>query len=99
MKLLYCSFADDHQFLGVVIVEAENAIDAHRRITEMGCNPGGEMAVVPFPRRAPLPAASWFNRLLSKQELDQLFGDMHMSAPPPQAEIICSHCNPRPKVH
>ena len=99
MKLLYCSFADDHGFLGVVLVKAKDAIDAHRRITEMGCNPGGEMAVVPFPRRAPLPTASWMNRLLSKQELDQLFGDMVKGAPPPQAEIICKDCNPKSKVH
>ena len=99
MKLLYCSFADDHQFLGAVILVAKNAKDAWDRTTKMGCNPGGEMVVIEVPRSFPMIPRSCRNRLLSKKELDDFFGDMHSGTPPKHAEVICGNCNSKPKVN
>ena len=97
MKLLYCSFADDHQFLGAVILVAKNAKDACERTTKMGCNPGGEMVVIEVPRSFQMIPRSCRNRLLSKKELDDFFGDMHSGTPPKHAEVICDQCNTKPK--
>jgi hypothetical protein len=56
-------------FLGVAIVEAAGAIGAVRRAHELKINPGGEVACAgPFERESWDP--SWWNRLLSKTELD-----------------------------
>jgi hypothetical protein len=67
----YLSFADDTGFLGAVIVKAHGITDAMFKTQHLGINPGGEIAAIPIPEDH-IPADKYFNRLLSKQEIDEL---------------------------
>lgn len=59
--------ADPHQFLGVAIVQAPNEPMASAAAWEHGCNPGGQVALYPWPSENP-PPESVRNRLLTKEE-------------------------------
>lgn len=48
-------------------------VDATRAAWVAGCNPGGEVAGVPFPADRP-PSKRWLNRLLSKREALEVGG-------------------------
>jgi hypothetical protein len=72
------SFADPsrpegQRFLGVCIVEAITFADAIRRAWELSINPGGEVQgfAVPVEFEHNIPRIG-INRLISKQELNQL---------------------------
>lgn len=72
MALFWLSFCDPDkepgsQFLGVVIVEGDNSIDAVRQAHKLGCNPGGEVSIDCINHRT-VPSALR-NRLLSKADL------------------------------
>ena len=68
--LWWMSFADPglpegSQFLGVVILEAEDIRDAVTRSHRLGVNPGGEIQILPVPGWIP---PGWRDRLLSGEE-------------------------------
>lgn len=58
---------DDDVFLGVCIVEAPNEPMACAAAWEHGCNPGGSVALWPWPSDNP-PPEGVRNRLLTKDE-------------------------------
>ena len=58
-------------FLGVAIVEAEDAVSAIREAWRQGCNPGGQVQIIgPGPVDAYPPEA--LNRLLTAEEATAL---------------------------
>jgi hypothetical protein len=65
----YCSFADDDGFLGGVIVEASNVVEAAIVASMLGINPGGEVLGAPCPS---VPPERFRNRLLSLDDLNAL---------------------------
>lgn len=75
----WLSFADPRlptgsQFLGVAIVEGPTYIDAITRSHALGINPGGQVQSTDIP--VWVPPESLRNRLLSRDELDVLSGDV-----------------------
>jgi hypothetical protein len=69
MQWHYISFASETDFLGAFIVEGANEVDALRKCSEMGGNPGGEALVLPWPREDAAPDPSVRNRLLSRDDV------------------------------
>lgn len=69
----YLSFADEKDFLGAAYVQAFGEVHAVTQAHALGCNPGGEVAIV-----GPLPAEAMDEnvppcdreRLLSREEVD-----------------------------
>ena len=80
VRWFYLSYADDDGFLGAVIVEARGPVHAFELAQRLGINPGGEVAAWEVPAELPPPAEAT-NRLLSKHDLDRLFGADHMVHP------------------
>ncbi len=80
LRWFYLSFADDKGFLGAAIVETCGEMHAIELAHTLGINPGGEVMVFEVPEGAPLPEAAK-NRLLSKNELDRLYGAHNMVHP------------------
>jgi hypothetical protein len=73
--LFWLSFVDNDmpagaRFLGVAIVDGDDAIDAVRESRLMGINPGGEVLIASVPE-ALIPRNFW-NRLLNRQEAQRL---------------------------
>jgi hypothetical protein len=81
LRWFYLSFADDERFRGAVIVEAHGVAHAIELTHKLGINPSGEVAVFEVPEGAPLPPDAAKNRLLSKRDLDRLFGAENMVHP------------------
>lgn len=71
MPIYYMSFADDGRFLGACVVEAVNVEAAVSRTWKVGCNPGGEIAIVELDAGETL-AIEWRDRLLSREEAENL---------------------------
>lgn len=75
--LWWLSFVDptDGHFLGACIVEAEQIHDAVPAAWRLGCNPGGEVAIVRIPdeRRERVPV-EFIRKLLSRDDIDEHFG-------------------------
>jgi hypothetical protein len=57
------------RFLGVSIVEANNEVTAASRAHELGCNPGGEIALCPIPSDH-VPGPEYRDRLLTRDEAE-----------------------------
>lgn len=79
-RWFYLSFADDDGFRGAAIVEAPGEAHAIQLTHTLGINPGGQVAMFAVPDGAPVPDAAK-NRLLSKRDLDRLFGAKNMVHP------------------
>ena len=73
LRWFYISFADDDSFRGAVIVKAPGEAHAIQASHRLGINPGGQAAIFKVPDGAPVPPAA-VNRLLSKRDLEVLFG-------------------------
>lgn len=77
MTWYWLSFVDPDgpegdRFLGVSIVEAENGQEAVAAAWRLGCNPGGEVAMLPYAADGfQLPAPHLLNRLLTSDELKE----------------------------
>lgn len=52
-RWLWLSFADDTGFLGVLIIKADDIIDACRKAHAQKLNPGGEVMGIVFPPLTP----------------------------------------------
>lgn len=71
----YLSFADS-EFRGAVVVKARGVIDALFKINSLGQNPGGEVFCVEMPEGiTPDPDLKFQNRLLTKAEIAELWGE------------------------
>ena len=75
LQPFYLSFAGEEGFRGGVIVEACGIAHAVVLCNSLGINPHGQVLGVPIPEKG-RPQAKWFNRLLSKTELCELWPDM-----------------------
>ena len=68
----YVSFADK-SFKGAVIIKAHGINDALMKINLLQINPGGEVLCIQFPEDMVLPEPSFRNRLLSKEDVLELW--------------------------
>lgn len=107
--LFYLSFADPDrpkgtQFLGACVIRAESILDAANRARDLGANPGGEvMGHAIEAKTAALVDERWQNRLLSKEDVIAMDGDVGArqratgTPVPPAAdrELICKAHNVR----
>jgi hypothetical protein len=69
----WLSFADPdrpegERFLGVAIVEGDDAMDAMQTAWNLGCNPGGEILATQYRAKDSL-SDDWINLLLSEDDL------------------------------
>jgi len=69
--LWYLSFAEPGRFLGACIVEAASWLGAVINSHALKCNPGGQVAI---PDALPYGSIDdkWMNRLLSKEDIEQI---------------------------
>lgn len=67
--LYWLSFADEGEFLGACIVEANGMLGAVRLAAELGINPGGEVISYALPNG---PGPYPINKLLSKDDLEEI---------------------------
>lgn len=76
MKVFYLSFVAEPEdvFLGVVITEAKNVLDAVMKTHVFKINPGGQVLFVEIPPEE-IPDRSYFNRLLSKKDINEIWPD------------------------
>jgi hypothetical protein len=76
LRWFYLSYADDDGFRGALILEAHGEMHAIELAQRLGLSPGGQVVVweVPEDVAATLPAAAK-GRLLSKPDLERLFGE------------------------
>lgn len=75
--MMWMSFVDTEtseggKFLGVCVVPAASAIEAIAVSHAMGCNPGGEVLMVPPFGSDLLPEGEWVGRLLTRAEAEHL---------------------------
>lgn len=84
---LWMSFADAHkpkgqQFLGVLLIKAENILEAAKQAHARGLNPGGEVLATPLP--SPMSPqmyatiAPYLGRLLNAAECAELDGKLRL---------------------
>jgi hypothetical protein len=72
----YLSFADPGKFNGAIIIQAHGMTDALTKINWLGINPGGQVQAIPFRPEVAIPEEKWRNRLLTREELDQIWPDV-----------------------
>ena len=70
----YLSFADDTSFLGGLVIHAFGFMDAIMQAHLRGLNPGGEVMYAELPDAA-IPPERFRNRLLSKDEVKEMWPD------------------------
>lgn len=75
MQWFYLSFAGEEGFRGAAIVEARGIAGAVSRCNVLQINPHGEVMGVPIGDAAKVPPDAR-DRLLSKAELEQMWGDL-----------------------
>lgn len=71
MRIFYLSFASD-KFLGACVVQADSLEGAHKRATELGINPGGQVLGWDVTQlgKPPYP----MNRLMSRTDMEAVDG-------------------------
>jgi hypothetical protein len=74
-QVWYLSFASEEDFLGGAIVYARGPVTARTALTARRINPGGQCMIIPIPPEY-VPAESYFNRLLTLDELKTFWPDM-----------------------
>jgi hypothetical protein len=74
-KWHYLSFADEHGFLGGVIIKAHGITDAVMKTHRLGINPGGSVMSWLITDEKMLPNETFRNRLLSREEVDNMRPD------------------------
>ena len=67
----YLSFATEDEFLGAVIVDADNVIDATIKAHTLGINPGGEVLGYNI-TNAPVDVSKYMDRLLTLEEAEDM---------------------------
>lgn len=95
-KIVYVSFATDVGWLGGVFVEAQDEMSAYVKVSLLGCNPGGEVAMTP-----PVPAAlvklEYRDRLLTDSEdLERAYaGELACAQPADYTHVdaVCPDCH------
>jgi hypothetical protein len=74
-SLWYLSYASPGKFLGGCIVRAYGFVHACQRARDLYINPGGQIRGCPVPT-SQNPAAKYIDRLLSKTELEECWGEL-----------------------
>lgn len=77
--MYYMSFADGElpkgsQFLGACFVESDSPVEAHFLACAYSLNPGGEILYIRVPVDMEYKFKPYLNRLLSRQELEEIDG-------------------------
>jgi hypothetical protein len=73
----WLSFADEKEFLGAVIVHANDFVEAVMRTHIVGINPGGECKGMPISAEvAAMIPGHWKNRRLTREECAQFDEEM-----------------------
>ena len=87
MPWFYLSFASATEFLGACVVEATDSLDAPLVAHARGCNPGGEVLILPTPDNKPGHLEPY--KLLSKAELGEgeTLGELRDRGAIPRKEI------------
>lgn len=67
----FLSFASEEAFLGGLFLEAHGVIHAIQEAYRRGINPGGSVQGHTVPQEH-LPPRSYLNRLLTKQEMEEI---------------------------
>lgn len=67
----YLSFANDTGFLGAAIVIADSPVAAQEKVSLLGINPGGEVAIACAPDGW-VPPPTYLYKLLSRSDIDDL---------------------------
>jgi len=76
----WLSFATKDEFLGCVIVEGGNIIEATSRAHELKINPGGEVLGYPF-HTDPFDLEPHMDKLMDREEAESLGDAMDAVAP------------------
>jgi hypothetical protein len=102
MAEFYISFATDKGFRGCTVVEADDPIGAYAAATQLGRNPGGDVAILEIPPAATNDPEIILGRtkLVSPDEM-KAFGGQHLREMPPEIQeaiesnvaVISSDCN------
>lgn len=76
MKVFYLSFVAEPEdvFLGVVITEARDMLDAVKKTHHLKINPGGQVLFVEVPPEE-IPERRYFDRLLQKKDINEIWPD------------------------
>ena len=103
MKWFYLSYAGK-KFRGAAILRAESVEKAAEQARLRGISPGGQVLGLPIPNYM-LPAWSYRNRLLTREDIDQMFpgggmrladaqasGRYDMEAFDKATTVICAEC-------
>ena len=96
MKYFYMSFCDvnrptGQKFLGATVVQAEDEKSAFERATELGINPGGEVAFYPL-KSLPSEGQHYLNTLIPRE---QVLAEGSTREPPRHVEtFVCQEHNP-----
>ena len=70
MALFWLSFADEKQFLGALIVEADSFPAAVTKSHLLNQNPGGEIMALEIDASLPQPPARYLHRLMDRAEVE-----------------------------
>jgi hypothetical protein len=75
----YLSYASETKFNGGVIVRAFGFVHACQRARDLQINPGGQIHGIPCPPDK-VPAPKYLDKLLSRADLEECWGDMRTLA-------------------
>lgn len=78
LRWWYLSYAKEEGFQGAIIIQAHGMVEACYLSKHRNISPGGEVWCHPIPDEH-LPAPEHRNRLLTKAELDEIFGGQLMT--------------------
>lgn len=100
MAFYYLSFCDvtkakGEQFLGATVVEANDEKHAQSRATELGINPGGEIAIsllrsIKTPDDIPEEGRKYLHTFVPR---DVVMAE-GAGTPDPSPTMVCQDCNP-----
>lgn len=71
-RVFYVSFASPTAFLGGIVMRGHGITDIIMRSHELHINPGGQALCFALPPEV-VPPESYFNRLLTKEEVFEMF--------------------------
>jgi hypothetical protein len=82
------------QFLGAALIEADSLGQALTLAWENDCNPGGEVAALEIPAHQHPRCRQHLNRLMSREELDDVFGEIvtidQFQVNHPEVDVVCA---------
>lgn len=92
LKTYWLSFVKNHVNAGCCMVDAQGPSHAVSRATELGINPGGEVAIMELPADAE-DLQNWPKDTLIPREQLVAHGYQRVGDRQIPAEVICEDCN------